>query len=82
MKIVLDYRPFVINQIIYVYDDKLIDCISATTSDMIAYIQHLVTRYGANEVIMYGNEDELSKYKEQLCAITYHNINVKIQERG
>ena len=67
MRVIVDYRPFVVNQLIYVYDDQLVDCITAPLPDMLSYIHHLVTKYGASEIIMYGNRNELSRYNDTLA---------------
>lgn len=82
MKIVVDFRPFVRNQLIYVYDnEKVIDAATADTDRMMSKIYTLKSRYGVDEITMYGNKSMLEKYKTELLTKYHKEVPITIIER-
>ena len=76
--IVVNYRPFTLEQEIFVYDNGVcVELLQAPIDKIPDTISGLQNRYNIEQINLCGNQDYLSRFQAEL-SLKFANSNVKI----
>ena len=76
--IIINYRPFTLEQEIFVYDNGVcVELLQAPIDKIPDIISGLQNKYNIEQINLCGNQDYLSKFKAEL-SLKFANSNVEI----
>ena len=76
--IIVNYRPFTLEQEIFVYDNGVcVELLQAPIDKIVDIVSGLQSRYNIEQINLCGNQGYLSRFKAEL-SLKFANSNVEI----